>query len=229
MIAKIFAISGRIGRRLLRSVARPRAHRTMTTLKGVIHVGANTGQERDEYARLGLKVLWIEPVPWIFEKLKSAIAACPGQRALAYLALDRDDGRVVMHISNNAGLSSSVMDFALHRDVWPSVQFTHDIEVPSRRLDTILESERIDPRDYDGLVLDTQGSELRVLRGATQTLRHVRMVKVEVADFEAYAGCPRPEEIAAFLHAYGLREFSRTSFATHRAGGRYYDINYLRD
>ena len=54
------------------------------------------------------------------------------------------------------------------------------------------------------------------------------MVKAEVADFEAYAGCPRPEQIADFLKDYRLREWMRTAFAKHSSGGRYYDITYLR-
>jgi hypothetical protein len=48
---------------------------------GVIHVGANTGQERSEYASLELKVLWVEPIPAVFEVLRSNIANFPNQRA----------------------------------------------------------------------------------------------------------------------------------------------------
>jgi hypothetical protein len=55
------------------------------------------------------------------------------------------------------------------------------------------------------------------------------MVRVEVADFEAYAGCPRPEQIGDFLGASGLREWMRIPFAELNGGGRYYDIIYLRN
>jgi len=46
--------------------------------------------------------------------------------------------------------------------------------------------------------------------------------------FESYLGCPKPEQIAEFL-AYGLREWIRVPFAYHPAGGRVYDIIYLRN
>ena len=49
-------------------------------------------------------------------------------------------------------------------------------------------------------------------------------VKVEFADFESYAGCTRPEQIADFLGTYGLREWKRTPFAKHVGGERYYDV-----
>ena len=32
-------------------------------VSGVIHVGANLGQERAHYARFRLDVVWIEPIP----------------------------------------------------------------------------------------------------------------------------------------------------------------------
>jgi FkbM family methyltransferase len=219
----------RIGRRLLRDFARLRHHLMMKKLKGIIHVGANTGQECDNYASYGLNVLWIEPIPWVFKELKSAISSYPNQLALEYLVLDKDGEATTLHISNNEGASSSVMDLALHQDVWPSIHFTRDIEIRSYKLDTIIDREHISLTDYDGLVLDTQGSELLVLKGAQRALRNARMVKVEVADFEAYAGCPRPEQIADFLGTYGLREWMRTPFAGHSGGGRYYDIIYLRN
>jgi FkbM family methyltransferase len=229
MIAKMIQLPRRIGHGILRRFVRPQGHEVLMKLRGIIHVGANAGQERDDYARYGLNVIWIEPVPWVFKELENAVSRYPRQQALEYLVLDKDDELVVMHVSNNDGLSSSVMDFALHRDIWPSVHFTKDIQVQSKRLDTIIDRERIDLRNYDGLVLDTQGSELRVLNGADRVLRNVRMVKIEVADFEAYAGCPRPDEIRDFLGVYGLKEFKRTPFAEHSGGGRYYDITYVRD
>jgi FkbM family methyltransferase len=201
----------------------------MKQLKGVIHVGANAGREREIYVSYGLNVLWIEPVPELFKKLKSAISSYPSQRALEYLVLDNDDETITLHVSNNEGESSSVMDLALHRDVWPSVYFTRDIEIQSHKLDTIIDSEHIDLAEYDGLVLDVQGSELLVLKGAQRVLQHARMVRVEVADFEAYAGCARPDQIAALLGTYGFREWTRTFFAEHGDGGRYYDIIFRRN
>ena len=214
--------------RLRRGLTGWRHDLMMKGLKGLIHVGANKGQEGDDYASYELNVLWVEPIPWVFNELKDVISSYPNQRALEYLVLDRDGETKTLHVANNDGQSSSVLELALHQDVWPSVHFTKDIELRSHKLDTIIDREHIHLSDYDGLVLDTQGSELLVLKGAQRVLQTVRMVKAEVADFEAYAGCPRPEQLADFLKDYGLREWMRTAFAKHSSGGRYYDITYLR-
>ena len=49
-------------------------------VSGVVHVGANTGQERDLYQTLGLRVCSIEPIPDVFARLQQrssrAISRC---------------------------------------------------------------------------------------------------------------------------------------------------------
>src|SRR5262245_45342089 len=62
-------------RGLIVTMRAARSHLMMQRLKGIIHVGANVGQERDDYATYGLNVLWIEPIPWLFAQLKSRIAS----------------------------------------------------------------------------------------------------------------------------------------------------------
>ena len=47
--------------------------------KGIIHVGANSGQERDLYHNLGKLVYWIEADPNIYPKLEENIEGFPNQ------------------------------------------------------------------------------------------------------------------------------------------------------
>jgi hypothetical protein len=42
-------------------------------VSGVVHVGANIGQERQLYAAHKLNVLWIEPISEVFKRLESNI------------------------------------------------------------------------------------------------------------------------------------------------------------
>lgn len=59
-------------------------------VNGVIHIGANEGQEREHYNKYGLqKVLWIEADPEAFKKLKKNISQYKNQTALNYLVLDK--------------------------------------------------------------------------------------------------------------------------------------------
>ena len=54
----------------LKSALREDSDRFLKKVKGVIHVGANTGQEMELYAKYKLPVVWIEPIPEVFETLK---------------------------------------------------------------------------------------------------------------------------------------------------------------
>lgn len=55
----------------------------LTDASGVIHIGANSGQERDIYARQGLDVVWVEPIPEVFAELKQNITPLKRQRPFA--------------------------------------------------------------------------------------------------------------------------------------------------
>jgi FkbM family methyltransferase len=212
--------------RRLRRLFAPDPNRFLRSARGVVHVGANVGQERELYRRHDLDVLWIEPIPDVFAQLVANIDGLPRQRAIECLVTDRDGAAYEFNVANNGGESSSILPLKEHRDVWPKVDFTKTIELKSRTLATLFASEGIDPQGYDALVMDTQGSELLVLQGAEPVLQHFRFIKSEVPDFEAYAGCARLDDIARYLDARGYTELSRYCFATRAGGGRYYDVVY---
>jgi hypothetical protein len=113
--------------------------------------------------------------------------------------------------------------------VWPKVDYTRTIVLRSTTLASLFAREHMDAARYDALVMDTQGSELLVLRGAEPLLPHFKFVKTEVPDFEAYAGCAQLEDIAAFFAARGFVEHARHRFAERGGGGAYYDVVYARE
>lgn len=203
---------------------RPRHERFLDGARGVIHIGANTGQERHTYLLCQLPVIWVEPVPETFRVLSENIIGFHGQRAIQCLVTDRDDEEYAFHVANNGGASSSILDLSLHRDIWPNVEFSNTIRLRSSTISSLLSRESIDPSDFDVLVMDTQGSELLVLRGAESILHNFRYIRSEAADFEAYEGGCRLSELSEFLLARGFVEVYRKVFASHPAGGHYYDV-----
>lgn len=197
-------------------------------VSGVVHVGANTGQEREIYDHCGLRVIWIEPIPRVFEALAANIRPFPKQRALQCLVTDRDNVEYHFHVANNDGKSSSILPFKHHADIWPEVNYVATIPLKSTTLAALFEKERIDPADYQALIMDTQGSELLVLQGAVPLLRGFEYIRTEVSDFEAYAGCCQLADIDAFMKQHGYAEISRDKFASRPNGGSYFDVTYRR-
>ncbi len=197
-------------------------------ISGVIHVGANAGQERELYARHGLDVIWIEPIPEVFARLKVNLRSFPRQRALQYLVADRDGARYDFHVANNEGLSSSILELGQHRDIWPEVEYERHIDLTGTTLAAIVGRENIDMQNYDALVMDTQGSELLVLKGAAPILGGFSYIKTEAADFDSYKGCAKLAELDAFLGAHGFRQRHCHLFASRPRGGGYYEVLYKR-
>jgi hypothetical protein len=103
--------------------------RFLNHVSGIVHVGANTGQERELYESLGLHVLWVEPIPEVFTQLETNIARFRNQRALQALVTDVDDREYEFHIANNGGASSSILELKQHRDIWPGVEYTRAFKV----------------------------------------------------------------------------------------------------
>ncbi len=201
----------------------------LADVSGVIHVGANTGQERAIYAAHDLDVVWIEPIPEVFRQLQRNLRGFPRQVAYQYLVADADGRRHEFHVASNEGASSSILNLALHRDIWPAVRYERTLVLEGITLSTLVQRERIAVDQFDALILDTQGSELLVLQGATQLLPHFRFIKTEAADFESYEGCCQLRDIQAFLEAAGFTECQRDPFAAHPSGaGSYYDVVYQR-
>jgi len=144
-------------------------------------------------------VIWVEPQPTIFQRLQSNIQTCPNQQAFQYLLSDTDHKKYDFHITDNQGESSSLFLLKDHAKMFPHVHLSHRISLTSTTFDTFIQSEHINITDYDVLVLDTQGSELLILKGAKEVLSHFTYIQVEVADFEAYEGCCLLHEIHEYL------------------------------
>jgi 2-O-methyltransferase len=200
----------------------------LARIRGLIHVGANIGQERDLYASLGVSVLWIEPISEVFDALQRNIAGLPRQRALHRLVSDQDGNEYDFHIANNSGMSSSILQLHLHRDIWPEIVFDATVRLRSVTLDALVDRGEIDPAEFQALVLDTQGSELLILRGASRLLGGLQFVKTEAADFEVYADCAKVDDLVAYLRPHGFALQHRVAFAQHPRGGACYDLVFSR-
>ena len=204
-------------------------HSFLGKVRGVIHVGANAGQERELYGAFGLDVIWIEPIPEVFERLQANISQFPKQRAFRYLVTDQVGKEHELHIADNSGASSSIFDFDKHVEMYPHIAYKGSITMRGTTLGSILTFEKVDIQQYDAVVLDTQGSELNILNSAEALLPNFRFVKVEVPDFESYKGCCQIAELSAFMFSQGFRERSRHPI-THAPGiGTYFDVVYERN
>ena len=186
----------------------------------LVHVGAHLGQERHRYEALGYRqVLWIEGSRSVHERLAQSLAqhvadrAAKGlppveHRSVCALLTDRDGDEASLREFSNDGMSSSI--FAATDTLkarWPDLHETGRLQATrTRTLDGLLDE--LGFGDVDTLVVDVQGAELLVLKGALRTLSTVKAVVSEVSTQPLYAGGVLYPELAAFLQAHGFVSMS---------------------
>lgn len=193
---------------------------------GVIHIGANVGQERKLYMEKGLHVLWVEPIPQVYATLVSNLRDCPNQTAVKALLYDRDGVSLSLNVADNEGASSSVLGLKEHQILWPDVKYIDSIEMITKTLLSLVEEIHLDLQQYNSIVLDTQGSELLILKGAIPLLHKIAYVKVEIPDFEAYQGCPMLPEFIEFMKAHDFRVVSQRAIPVSTKNRAYYDVTF---
>jgi FkbM family methyltransferase len=214
--------------RQVKKILKPQSTRFLKDISGVVHVGANTGQERDVYNNYGLAVIWVEPIQDIFENLKNNIREYENQKAFKALITDVDDNKYDFHIANNNGASSSIYELKHHKDIWPHINYQKSVTMNSITLTSLFEKEKIDADQYQALIIDTQGSELLVLKGSIPLLHKFKYIKTEIADFESYDGCCQLDEMINFMKEHNFKEQYRNKFAQRTQGGSYYDILFKK-
>jgi FkbM family methyltransferase len=173
----------------------------MKRVSGILHIGAHIGQEASFYSSHGLPVIWIEASPDVFIKLQSNIRGFRKQTAVQALLGDVTDQVNFYMVPLDKGQSSSIYQLnpKFNLGDLTSVQET---TLEQKKLDDVFKLK--DLSSYNYWVIDVQGAELKVLKGATNSLQNCSYLELEVSNFENYTGQPLFGEVSAFLKTRGF-------------------------
>lgn len=173
-------------------------------LRGVLHIGANEGQERFVYAASGaVTFIYVEPIAAVFARLEANLADLAGHRAVKAVCSDRAGETVDFKIASNDGLSSSLFELGQHAEVFPSVVYVGSERMTTTTVDALM-ADLAPPTSPNLLVVDTQGADLKVLHGASETLKQIDGVFVEVSETPLYIGGCTFADIRAYLEPRGF-------------------------
>ena len=196
----------------------------LRNVTGLIHIGANTGQERRLYQTVGLDVLWIEAMEDVYQILVDNIARYPRQRALRALLTDEEGKPYEFNVANNDG-SSSILPLQDHAVIFPHLQYVGVTTIVSTTFAKLITEQTIDLSDYQALTLDIEGAEPLALRGAGELLSKFRYIKCEVSDFPSRTDAPTSADLDAILRPFGFEQLARRAFAYGPdRNGTYWDI-----
>ena len=172
-------------------------------ITGVLHCGANEGQEREVYNQLiDGEIIWIEAIKEVFEKLKENIEPYQKQTAIYACLSNQDDTSIVFNISNNESQSSSMLNLKYHEIIHPEVHYVDHVVMKTRRLDTLFHLLERNISKLNFLNLDLQGAELLALQGAGKLLNQFDYILTEVNQKEVYENCALVSELDEFLKDY---------------------------
>lgn len=152
-----------------------------------------------------LEVHCVEPNSRMIARLREVEASHP-RIHVKHMALGRERGTARLHVTSN-NVSSSInelnrAEISKQPEVfqgWLAEEASEEIEVST------LDEEFKECESVLLIKLDTQGTELDVLRGGAETLKRTRFILTEMNNHEMYKGGCQYYEVDAFLRAQGFR------------------------
>lgn len=170
----------------------------------VLDVGANAGQYGRELRQLGYAGRIVS-----FEPLSAAFAALQGERAgdplweAEQLAVGEVSGEAVIHVAQNSVSSSLLPVLPRHLAAEPASRYVGTEKVRVERLDTLV-ARHLPAGARPFLKVDTQGSELAVVRSAGSELHRFIGLQLELSLVPLYQGETLFAEMVALLEPEGF-------------------------
>jgi FkbM family methyltransferase len=186
----------------------------------VIDVGANVGQYARKLRRIGYegRIVSIEPVPEVFERL-SAAAAGDDQWIVLNKACGSKEETRSLNVFANSTLSSFLTPSPNLPAIDPSaIERTETIGIT--RLESLFDeilSGIDEPRVF--LKMDCQGYDLEVLKGAGKGMMNVQGLQSEVSAIPLYFDVPDYLEFLTYCRELGFEPTGFFPIVNSPAGG----------
>uniref|UniRef100_A0A6C0JHD4 Methyltransferase FkbM domain-containing protein n=1 Tax=viral metagenome TaxID=1070528 RepID=A0A6C0JHD4_9ZZZZ len=187
---------------------------------GVLHIGAHECEEMKFYRNylnlLPANIIWVEAM----ENKVAELIEKDIPNVYNAVITDKNDDIVFFNVANN-GESSSVLDFNTHATQHPDIKFIDKIQKTTITVDSFFERNKLDASKCHFWNIDIQGAELMALRGSKNSIKHARVIYLEVNKEELYKGCGLINDIDLFLSESGFERVS-TIFTSHGWGDALY-------
>jgi FkbM family methyltransferase len=187
---------------------------------GVLHVGAHFAEEALDYEKFGwTPVIWVEAQPSLIQALKSKLD--PSKHKVIEAAIWVENGvDLKLHIASNSQ-STSLLEFGSHSDSYPDITFVSEIDVTTKRLDSIIRADEMP----NFINLDVQGVELPAIKSLGNLLLSVDYIYSEVNKSEVYQSCTLISELDDYLSLNGFKRVTSRWYIQEGWG----DAFYVRD
>lgn len=199
--------------RILRNIGLNRWDRVV-----IFDVGANNGSSFSSVATAfpWIHVYAFEPTPELLTDLRQRLSRHRNYHIIAK-AVGETEGPTTFNVAGSADWGcSSVLEFSDHvAETWlgrADLRVTNQIQVDMIRLDSFVREHRIQAIDF--LHIDTQGTDVAVLKSLGKEISRVRAGVVEVPQSESvmlYKNQHTRQEAIDFLTTHGFEIWKTTS------------------
>ena len=165
--------------------------------KGVLHVGAHTGEEYDDYKQMKFgEIFWVEADPTLCISLKERFG-----KENVFNGLVWSTSNIVKNFYHSDNMqAASILAPMDHTTIYPDIHFTDTSSYTTTTLsDLIPESAK-----FNFLNLDIQGAELEALKGCGELLDQIQYIYTEVFTLELYQDNGYIHEVDQYLHGKGF-------------------------
>lgn len=191
----------------------------------ILDVGANIGQYGSELRNIGYegKIISFEPTSEAFAILKKT-ASKDSLWEVHNMSLGERDGESTINISKNSVSSSILNDLPQLTDSAPEATFVKKETIKIKKLDSVFEDLNINGKNIY-LKIDTQGYEKMVLDGATESLKNVLGIQIEMALIPSYEGSLTFEEMSDKLKNLGFKLTTIESGHYNKKTGELFEVD----
>ena len=166
----------------------------------ILHIGAHLVQERGVYNKLRFEpVIWIEAQLNIVDSARILLSDYPNQRIFHATLWSESNVEMTFHVAGHQGSSSSLLEPHLITSSHPEVLTEQKYQTRSISLDDLFERESIIEK-YRIVVLDVQGAEIEVIKGATKAIQNIDYLITEISSIELYKGTAKIKMLKKILH-----------------------------
>jgi FkbM family methyltransferase len=179
-------------------------------IKGFVQVGASIGEEIPEWSKLQVpNQIYIEPIVDLFGILQYHASRQPhNPNVKCYnIAVSDHDGVDDFHISTGSFCSSSLLDFREDAvKLGQTLQNAEIRKVTVKKIDTLVEEEKIDLNLYNMLYLDAQGCEYSIIKGAEKSISKFDFIFTEVNLIPIYKDVVLFPDLDKYVKSLGFKK-----------------------
>ena len=171
----------------------------------IIDVGANVGQYAEIMRSIGFKgdIFSFEPIKTVFSILERKSKNDKKWHVFPY-AIGNSDEKLEINISKNLVSSSINKSLDQLTQSEPSAVFVDKEEIIVHKLDSIFNSLNITEKNIF-LKIDTQGYEKEVLLGASDSLKYVKGIQIEMALVPTYENVIMFDDMKSKIEQIGFK------------------------